>query len=133
MVKEQTILHATVGLRINFFDGLATTSRYRQAVQSRARGEEQLRTVKEQIRLEYDTAVNDARIAAERITTAETAVKQGEENLRINKDRYQEHVGTATDVIDAQTLLTRTKTEYYRAIFDQQIAVARIKKAKGEL
>jgi outer membrane protein TolC len=133
MVQEQTILHATVGLRINIFDGLATTSRYRQAVQSRARGEEQLRTVKEQIRLEFDTAVNDARIAAERITTAETAVKQGEENLRINKDRYQEHVGTATEVIDAQTLLTKTKTEYYRAIFDHQIAVARIKKSKGEL
>jgi outer membrane protein TolC len=132
-VREQTILHATVGLRINFFDGLATTSRYRQAVQSRSRGEEQLRTVKEQIRLEYDTASNDARIAAERITTAETAVKQGEENLRINKDRYQEHVGTATDVIDAQTLLTKTKTEYYRAIFDHRVAVARIQKAKGEL
>jgi outer membrane protein TolC len=133
MVSEQTILHATVGLRINFFDGLATTSRYRQAVQSRARGEEQLRTVKEQIRLEYDTASNDARIAAERIITAETAVTQGEENLRINKDRYQEHVGTATEVIDAQTLLTKTKTEYYRAIFDHQIAIARIQKAKGEL
>jgi outer membrane protein TolC len=133
MVQEQTILHATVGLRINLFDGFATTSRYRQAVQSRARGEEQLRTVKEQIRLEFDTAVNDARIAAERITTAETAVKQGEENLRINKDRYQEHVGTATEVVDAQTLLTKTKTEYYRAIFDHQIAVARIQKAKGEL
>jgi outer membrane protein TolC len=132
-VQEQTILHATVGLRVNLFDGLATTSRYRQAVQSRAQGEEKLKTVKEQIRLEFDTATNDARIAAERITTAETAVKQGEENLRINKDRYQEHVGTATDVIDAQTLLTKTKTEYYRAIFDHQVAVARIQKAKGEL
>ncbi len=133
MVQEQTIFYATVGLRINFFDGLATTSRYRQAVQSRAQSEEKLSTLKEQIRLEYDMALNDARIAAERITTAETAVKQGEENLRINKDRYQEHVGTATDVIDAQTLLTKTRTEYYRAIFDYQVAVARIQKAKGEL
>jgi outer membrane protein TolC len=132
-VQEQTILHATVGLRINILDGLATTSRYRQAVQSRAQSEEKLSTLKEQIRLEFDTATNDARIAAERITTAETAVKQGEENLRINKDRYQEHVGTATDVIDAQTLLTKTKTEYYRAIFDHQVAAARIQKAKGEL
>lgn len=132
-VQEQTILHATVGLRVNLFDGFATTSRYRQAVQSRARSEEKLSALKEQVRLEYDTAVNDARIAAERIATAEKAVRQGEENLRINKNRYQEHVGTATDVIDAQTLLTRTKTEYYRAIFDHQVAVARIRKAKGEL
>jgi outer membrane protein TolC len=132
-VQEQVILYATVGLRINLFDGLATTSRLRQAVQSRSRSEEQLRQVEAGIRLEYDTAVNDARIAAERIRTAEQSVRQGEENLRINKDRYQEHVGTATDVIDAQTLLTRTKTEYNRALFDYEVAVARIKKAKGEL
>lgn len=132
-VQEQVILYATVGLRINLFDGLATTSRYRQAVQSRSRDEEQLRQLEAGIRLEYDTAANDARIASERIRTTEKSVERGEENLRINKDRYQEHVGTATDVIDAQTLLTRTRTEYYRAVFDYQVAVARIKKAKGEL
>ncbi|MDD2320559.1 MAG: TolC family protein [Geobacteraceae bacterium] len=132
-VEEQAILYATVGLKINLFDGLATTSRYRQAVQSRMQNEEQLRMVESQIHLEYETACNDSRIAAERIRTAEKAVLQGEENLRINKDRYQEHVGTATDVIDAQTLLTKTQTEFYRAVFDHQVAIARIKKAKGEL
>lgn len=132
-MMEQTILSATVGVRINLFDGLATTSRYRQAVQSRSQAEEKLRMTEARIRLEYETADNDARIALERIRTAETAVKSGEENLRINKNRYQEHVGTATDVIDAQTLLTRTRTEYHRAVFDYQVAVARIKKAKGEL
>jgi outer membrane protein TolC len=130
---EQTILSATVGVRVNLFDGLATTSRYRQAVQSRTQAEEKLRMTEARIRLEYQTADNDARIALERIRTAETAVTSGEENLRINKNRYQEHVGTATDVIDAQTLLTRTRTEYHRAVFDYQVAVARIKKAKGEL
>jgi outer membrane protein TolC len=132
-VEEQAILYATVGLKINLFDGLATTSRYRQAIQSRMQNEEQLRMLESQIHLEYETACNDARIAAERIRTAEKAVLQGEENLRINKDRYQEHVGTATDVIDAQTLLTKTQTEFYRAVFDHQVAIARIKKAKGEL
>jgi len=132
-VKEQAILYATVGLRVNLFDGLATTSRYRQAVQSRAQNEERLRMTEARIRLEYDSAVNDARTAAERIVTTEKSVERGEENLRINKDRYQEHVGTATDVIDAQTLLTRTRTDYYRAVFDYQVALARIKKAKGEL
>ncbi|RQW82052.1 MAG: TolC family protein [Geobacter sp.] len=132
-VEEQAILYATIGLKINLFDGLATTSRYRQAVQSRMQNEEKLRMLESQIRLEYDTASNDARIAVERIKTAAKAVTQGEENLRINKDRYQEHVGTATDVIDAQTLLTKTKAEYFRALSDYEVAIARIKKAKGEL
>lgn len=83
--------------------------------------------------LEYRTAQNDARVAAQRIDVTRKAIEQGEENLRINKTRYQEQVGTATDVIDAQTLLTRTRSEYYRALFDYEVALARIKRSAGEL
>lgn len=132
-VKEQTILSATIGLRVNLFDGFATTSRFRQSVQSLSQSRENLRQLEAQVRLEYDTALNDARVAVERIATVKKSIQQGEENLRINKDRYMEQVGTATNVVDAQTLLTQTKTEYYRAVFDYQVAVARVKKALGEL
>lgn len=133
MVKEQAIMAATVGLKINLFDGLATTARYRQAVKNRSRNEELLRSMEEEMLLDYRTAANDARVAQERISVTEQAIRQGEENLRINKDRYQEQVGTATDVIDAQTLLTQTRTDYSRATFDYQVAIARVKRALGLL
>lgn len=132
-VREQAIYSATVGLRVNLFDGLATTSRRRQAVEGMMKQRDNLRLAQEQIRLELRTALNDARVAAERIATVEQAIRQGEENLRINRDRYQEQVGTATDVIDAQTLLTQIRTDYYRATFDYQVAAARVRKAMGEL
>ncbi len=132
-VKEQAIMSATVGLRINIFDGLATTSRLRQAVQNRARNDERLRQLENDLALEYRTALNDARVAKERIAVTETSIRQGEENLRINKDRYKEQVGTATDVIDAQTLLTQIRSDHYRAIFDYEVAQARVKRARGEL
>ena len=104
---EQSIMSASVGLKMNLFDGLATTSRYHRAVKLRAQNEDSLRQLIEQIGLEYRTAVNDVRVAAERIRVTEKAIEQGEENLRITRDRYQNLVGTATDVIDAQTLLTQ--------------------------
>jgi len=132
-VKEQTIMAATVGLKINLFDGYATTSRFNQAVKNRSRTLERLQQMESDFALEYRTAVNDAKVAKERIAATETSIKQGEENLRINKDRYQEQVGTATDVIDAQTLLTQVRTEYFQAIFDYEIALARVKRARGEL
>jgi outer membrane protein TolC len=132
-VKEQAIMAATVGLKINLFDGLATSSRYRQAVKSRSRNEDLLRQLEAELFLEYQTAANDAGVARERISVMEEAIRQGEENLRINKDRYQEQVGTATDVIDAQTLLTQTRTDYSRAVFDYQVAIARVKRALGQL
>ena len=124
---------ATVGLKLNLFDGYATTSRYRQAVQNRARAEEQLMQMKSDLLLEYRIAANDARIAKERIAVTETSIRQGEENLRINRDRYQEQVGTATEVLDAQTLLTQIRTDYYQAVFDFEVALARVKRARGEL
>jgi outer membrane protein TolC len=132
-VKEQAIYSATVGLKVNLFDGYATTSRYAQAVQNRSRAEERLRRLESDLLLEYRTAVNDARVAKERITVTETSIRQGEENLRINKDRYEAQVGTATEVIDAQTLLTQIRTEYYQAIFDHEVALSRVKRARGEL
>ncbi len=132
-VKEQAIMSATVGLKINIFDGLATTSRLRQAVQNRARNDERLRQLESDLALDYRTALNDARVAKERIVVTETSIRQGEENLRINKDRYKEQVGTATDVIDAQTLLTQIRTDHYQAIFDYEVAQARVKRARGEL
>jgi outer membrane protein len=132
-VKEQVIMAATIGLKINLFDGYVTTARFNQAVKNRSRSLERLHQMESDFALEYRTAVNDAKVAKERIAVTETSIKQGEENLRINKDRYQEQVGTATDVIDAQTLLTQIRTEYYQAIFDYEMALARVKRARGEL
>ena len=132
-VKEQVIMAATAGLKVNLFDGFATTSRFRQAVKNRSRTEERLRQLESDLALEYRTALNDAKVAKERISVTETSIKQGEENLRINRDRYQEQVGTATDVIDAQTLLSQIRTEHFQAIFDYEVALARVKRAKGEL
>ncbi|MCM2359376.1 MAG: TolC family protein [Geobacteraceae bacterium] len=132
-VREQTIYSATIGLKVNLFDGYATSARFRQAVKNRSRTAEQLRKMESDLALEYRIAVNDARVAKQRIAVTETSIRQGEENLRINRDRYQEQVGTATDVIDAQTLLTQIRTEHYRAIFDYEVALARVKRARGEL
>lgn len=132
-VVEQAIWHATAGIRMNFFDGLATTAKKRQAVKNLEKSRENLSLLQQEIRLELQTAINDTNVAAERIKTVETAIKQGEENLRINRDRYQEQAGTATDVIDAQTLLTKIRSDYFQAMFDYQVSVARVRKAIGEL
>jgi outer membrane protein TolC len=132
-VREQTIMSATIGLKINLFDGFATTAARDRALVGQSRALDLLRQTEAQVRLEIAAAGNDLRVTAERITVAETAIRQSEENLRINRERYQERIGTATEVLDAQTLLIQTRTDYYRALFDRQVAAARLKRAQGEL
>ncbi|BCR04306.1 protein CyaE [Desulfuromonas versatilis] len=132
-LREQTLYSATLGVRINLFDGLATTSALRQALLTRERERARLRDLTEQARLEYESALSDAQVAAERIEVARESIRQGEENLRLNQGRYREQVGTATEVLDAQTLLTTTRTDYHRAVFDYRVAIARVQRAAGEL
>jgi outer membrane protein TolC len=59
------------------------------------------------------------------------AVGQAEESLRINKVRYEEGIGTATDVLDAITLLTTSETNYYRAVYELKRAEAGFMYAVG--
>ncbi len=132
-VKEQTIYAATLGLRVNLYEGDASSARLRETLQAKLQEERRLNDLQRQVRLEEESARNDAAVAARRIATAETAIVQAEENLRINRDRYQEQVGTATEVIDAQTLLTQTRTDFVRAQFEYQVAVARVLRAAGRL
>ena len=132
-VREQAIMSATVGIKFNLFDGYASTSSRERALQGRSRNQDSLRLAEQQARLEIDTAHNDVAVAKERIGVAETAIRQSEENLRINRERYRERVGTATEVLDAQTLVTQAKTDYYRAFYDHQTATARLIKSLGQL
>jgi len=132
-VREQAIMSAIIGIKFNLFDGYASTSAREKAILNRSKSQDALRLAEEQARLEVNTARNDVAVAKERIAVTEAAIRQSEENLRINSERYKERVGTATEVLDAQTLVTQTKTDYHRAFYDHQTTTARLQRALGKL
>ena len=61
----------------------------------------------------------------------EKTIEQAEENYRISTERYREQVGTTTDVIDAQTLLTRAKANYFDTLGELNINMARMEREMG--
>ncbi len=65
------------------------------------------------------------------IRAVEKAVEQAKENFRITEQRYTEQMATTTDVLDAQTLLSRTLTNYYNALYDFKISKASLYRAMG--
>lgn len=132
-VREQAIMSATIGFRINLFDGYAADAARAGALLARSRQQDIIRLAELQARLEVDTARNDLAVARQQIVVAERAIQQGEENLRINRERYRERVGTASEVLDAQTLLTQARTDFYRARYAFQTAGARLQRAAGTL
>jgi len=70
--------------------------------------------------------------AEKAIITVEKAIEQAKENFRINQERYKEQVATSTDVLDAQTLLSRTMTNYYNALYAFKLSKASLYRAIGQ-
>jgi len=90
-----------------------------------------LANIKDQITLEVKNAWLLLREAENQIPVARQAIEQAEENFRINTERYREQVGTSTDVIDSQTLLTKARSDYFNALGDFSIGRARLERAMG--
>jgi outer membrane protein TolC len=72
-------------------------------------------------------------VAEKNIEVSEKAIEQAEENLRMNEERYKHQVATATDVLDAVTLLAQARVNYYGALSDFNIAKARLERTMGRM
>jgi outer membrane protein TolC len=90
------------------------------------------RSIEDGIRLEIKNAVLNLEETEKRIPAAKKAVEQGEENLRVSNERYKAQVTTSTEVLDAQTLLTQARSNYYSALYDHHLAKAALLRALGE-
>jgi outer membrane protein len=100
-------------------------SRRSQAILNRSKIEDRIQFSVTQAYLQMQTSEKN-------IITIETAIEQAKENVRINEERYKEQVATSTDVLTAQTLLFRTMNNYYRALYDFQIAKASLYREIGQ-
>lgn len=89
-------------------------------------------SLQDNIALEIKRDLLDLDVAIKNIPTTEKAVEQGEENLRVSEERYTAQVTTIQEVLDAQSLLTRARVNYYRALYDQHIAKAKLVRGLGE-
>ena len=87
--------------------------------------------VEDGIRLQVKQSMLDLDSAAKNIPVTQKGVESGEENLRVNAERYKAQVSTITDLLDAQTLLARARLDYYRALYDHNLAKARLERALG--
>ena len=115
------------------FNGLDTRAQVQQARDKVEQLKLKHQDLGEQVRLDVQTAYLAVNETADRIRVTEKAVTQAEENARLNRERYREQVGTATNVVDAVTLLTRTRVNYFNARYDHQLAKAQLLWAVGAI
>lgn len=94
--------------------------------------EEELRKLSLKIQLEVKAASLNIQSTKARIGVTQKAVVQAKESLRIEREKYDNGKGVIVDVLDAQSALLSSQTNYFRALADFNTATAQFKLASGE-
>ena len=116
----------------NFWEWGRTSYGVKEKHSRLAQAQLQKKEIFDNIHLEVKTAYLRTQEAERAIKTVETAIEQAKENYRINQERYKEQISTQTDVLIAQTLLTRTETNYYNALYAFKISKATLYRSIGQ-
>jgi len=116
----------------NFWEWGRTSYGVKEKRSRLSQAELRKKQIVDNIRLEVKNAYLRTQQAEQAIITIEKAIEQAKENYRINQERYKEQVATQTDVLIAQTLLTRTMTNYYNALYAFKISKATLYRAMGQ-
>ncbi len=74
--------------------------------------------------------VNEAR---QRVVVASASVASAEENVKVVIDRYNQGLSIYTEVLDAEERRVQSFTNYYDAVYDEALAMFRLRRAVGDL
>lgn len=131
-LKEHTGFSAAVHVVVPVFDWGATRSRERQAqVRLQIAENERAQTLRA-FAQQFSAARTQALSAAARIRLAALGLQLAQSNLNASIARYRAGEAQIVEVTDAQTSLAAQRLAYFQAIFDYQIALARLRQAAGQ-
>lgn len=131
-LQEHTGVSTAFSLTIPIFDWGATRSKERQA-RLRAEIAENERTMALRgFTQQFYAAQAQVASAATRIRLGRTAITKGQENLDASIARYRAGEAQIVEVTDALTTLATQKQAFYQALFDYQVALARLRQAAGQ-
>jgi outer membrane protein TolC len=121
-----------VGARWELFDGFGRVNRLRsarhleEAVGFEHEGaKDEVATLVQQRYDEYESAL-------EQYQSLKTTVALAQESLRSERKAYEAAVGTSLDVIDAELSLSRAEVDRLTALYDLDLALARLLEASGQ-
>ncbi|MCC6291389.1 MAG: TolC family protein [Bryobacterales bacterium] len=124
---------AGVSLRWNLLSLYTSKGAIREAVETERANQARKRQLESGIALQVKAAVARLDAARERTTTAEAAVAEAAESLRITRDRYENGLSTITDLLRTQNAHLESGLRRVMAVHDQRVAAVQLELASGTL
>ncbi|MHB1000711.1 MAG: TolC family protein [Armatimonadota bacterium] len=129
--SRESSWNAILGASMKLYDGGAAQA----AVDKSASDTNNAKYTKDQIvlgvTLDTQQAYLSVKESQERINAAVKALEQANESARLAMVRYRGGVSTQLEVLDSETALTVSKTNYVNALYDYQVALAKLERAVG--
>jgi len=116
---------------ISVFDGGENKAKVDQATADANNARFTYQNVRDMATLDARQSYLSLKESEERIRAAEKGLEQAREGMRLAQVRYRGGVSTQIEVLDAQTALTQAETNYVNALYDYQIALAKLERAVG--
>ena len=85
------------------------------------------------VALQVRTRWLDLQRARQGVPVARFAVIQAEENVKVITDRYRQQLSTYTEVLDAETRRITSLNNFYNAVYDENLASFRLRRAVGDI
>lgn len=114
---------------LNLYDGGAARARADQQRANIRIAETQFNDTRNQIRFQVEQAYSELKANLDRVNTANIALEQARESLRLARLRFQAGVGTQTDVIAAEDDLTEAEGNVVSAILSYNRALASLQRS----
>jgi len=114
------------------FDSLGRENRVAEASENLAAQRASVEQVKNNVALEVHSTYLNLKSALEVVIATQQAVDSAEESLKVSTSLYNTGLGTNVDVIDAEVELTKAWTDRLNALFNVEIAKAKINKVVGK-
>lgn len=122
---------AQLSLEIPIWSGGITGAKIRELEKAAEQLDENRLKILQGIHLQVKSACSSIEEAVQRIAVAEKAVASARENLRILTNKYQNHIITATDLLDGEVALAASESELIQARYDYLQALAALEYAVG--
>ncbi len=120
-------------ISLNLFDGLQRHYKIQQAKLDYKKGELNMKNLQLAVELESTSAAINYNNAIATLQTQKRNMELAENIYNVSQKKYEQGVGSNLEVINAQTSLKESETNYFNAIYDMLIYKTDYLKATGTL
>ena len=132
-LDDENLASVALGVSWALYDGGLATHRATALEQQAQAARELNEDLDSGIRLQVRSAWLSINEAQRRMVVAEKAVTQAEQNLKVARDRYQNGIGTNTEVLDAEALRSVSHLNNNDARYDAALARLNLARSLGVL